>query len=105
MSGLTLFLTIFATGTSFIALWVIADVTRKLTRQTQDMVNRTQGDMTRLISNTDQKIRQLQTELYDHQNAIIKLNKAHKKEVARLNTHIAEMQQERDRPRWAVNTF
>ncbi len=105
MSGLTLFMAIFATGTSFIGLWVIADVAKKVTYKTQAVMSETQADMVRMMARSDEQIRRLETELYDHQLQITKLKQAHKKEVARLTTIITELEASRERRRTAVNSL
>lgn len=90
MIGLPLFLSLFAIGIGFAALWVVADVTKKLTMRTHEMVTDTEASMTRMLAQSDKTNRKLESDLFELDHQITKLNQSHKKECARLNALIAE---------------
>lgn len=105
MDSVTLFLVIFAIGTGFIALWVVADVTRRLTKRTNDVMAEAQADMVRVMKHYDRKMRYLNDRIKDLEYDTAKLKKDHKREVARLKTSLAEAEHNRLRRQIAANSF
>ena len=90
MTGLELFLSIFATGTGLIALWVVADVAKKLTRQTRSMILETQEDMVRMLEQSNKTARETEDQLYELRRAVIRMKQSHKREIAKLSALVSE---------------
>ncbi|MEG3617583.1 hypothetical protein V5T82_03855 [Magnetovibrio sp. PR-2] len=105
MDGLTLFLVIFGIGTGFIALWVVADVSRRLTKRTNAVMAEAQADMVRVIKRYDRNMRILSDKINDLEYDVTKLKKDHKREVARLKTALAEAEHNQLRRQIAANSL
>lgn len=85
-----LFLSIVATGVGFIALWVVADVAKKLTSLTQERISDSEADMVRMIARSEAANQKLEAEVFELRSNITKQNKTHKRECARLNALITQ---------------
>ena len=105
MDSMTLFLVIFAIGTGFIALWVVADVSRRLTRRTNAVMAEAQADMVRVMKLYDRKMRVMNDKINDLEYDVVKLKKDHKTEIARLKTVLAEAERNKIRRQIAANSF
>ena len=105
MDSLTLFLLIFAIGTGFIALWVVADVSRRLTKQTQAALAEAEADMVRIIQRNNRNQRVLNEKIGDLQLDMAKMKKDHAKEMMRLKTVMIEAEHKRNLQKMAANSY
>lgn len=90
MTGLELFLSIFAAGTGVIALWVVADVTKKLTQQTRNMIAENQEDMVRMIAQSNETAREMEDQLFQLRRAVTHMKQTHKREITKLSALVTE---------------
>ena len=90
MTGLNLFLFLIAAGTGIIALWVVADVAKKLTRQTRSMITETQEDMVRMLEQSNKASHEMEEQLIELRRAVIRMKQSHKREIAKLSALVAE---------------
>ncbi|MBL4613724.1 MAG: hypothetical protein JKY27_02455 [Magnetovibrio sp.] len=97
MTSLEIFLSIVATGIGLVSLWVIADVTKKLTRQTHQMIAETQQDVVRMLDQSNQAGHALDEKYANIKHTMLGMKQAHKKEIARLKAAIAEKQDKPNR--------